>query len=275
MKKLNISVLGCGWLGLPLLKSLVSDGHHVKGSSRNEKTLSDIRDAGAEAFAIDLPQSVPQGFMERCEVLIITLPPGGRKLGPDAESIYLQRLESLSPWLSSPHGPAIIYTSSTGVYGEQTGVVAESALTKPETFSAQAVCRAEEWLAGTGCPLIVLRLAGLVASDRHPGRFYGGRNRKIPQADSPVNLVHRKDVISAVKLCLSNNEKFPVVYNVCSGSHPAKGDFYTAAAELLGLEVAGSTPGGAEGKIVDSSKLRARGWEPGWDDLDIKALSLS
>lgn len=271
MKKLNISILGCGWLGLPLLKSLVEDGHIVKGSSRKVETLAEIQKSGAEAFFIDLPQALPAGFTAECDVLIFTLPPRGRKLGAAAEDQYLKCLNSLSVWLSMPDAPAIIYTSSTGVYGNREGIVTEETIPQPTTHSSRAVFAAEKWLTSSRVPLSILRLAGLVSADRHPGRFFGGKDQPIRLADAPVNLVHRNDVISAIKCCLLNN-RTPVLYNVCAAAHPTKGAFYTAAAHALGLEVKGTKTGGEESKIVNSDKLRALGWEPVWDDLDLAFL---
>jgi len=271
MKQLNISILGCGWLGLPLLKSLVADGHNVKGSSRNPETLAKISKSGAGAFRIDLPQDLPADFTDECDVLIFTLPPGGRKFGAEATDKYLAAIASLAEWLSWPDGPALIYTSSTGVYGGLQGVVTEQTEPRPDTHSARAVRRAEEWFMSGRCPLTILRLAGLVAEDRHPGRFFGGKDRPIPLADTPVNLVHRDDVIAAVKQCLQNNGT-PTIYNVCAAAHPTKGDFYTRAAEDLGLKIKGTAPGGEGGKIINSDKLRACGWSPVWDSLNLNFL---
>lgn len=272
MSKLNISILGCGWLGLPLLKSLVSAGHTVKGSSRNPETLAAIRAAGGEGYMIDLPGELPREFTGGLfSVLIITLPPRGRVLGAKATENYLACLESVS-MLRARSGPRVIFTSSTGIYGSTDGLVTEDTPPAPATDSAYAVAAAEEWLAGTPTDYVVMRLAGLVASDRHPGRFFGGRSRPIPQGDAPVNLVHRNDVITAIHLLLEKGWRRGTVYNVCAAAHPPKGEFYTAAANSLGLEVAGVTPGGISEKTIDSSRLRALGWQPGWDDLSLTSL---
>ena len=272
MKKLNISILGCGWLGLPLLKALVADGHTVKGSSRNPETLAAIKRAGAAAFRIDLPQVVPPGFSKDCEVLIITLPPGGRKFGAEAARRYTACLGALSEWLRSADAPAVIFTSSIGVYGNHhSGVITERNRPYPDTHSGHAVLEAEALLESSRTPLTILRLAGLVAADRHPGRFFGGNGRPVPATNAPVNLVHRLDVIAAVRLLLGNTEPCEI-YNVCANAHPTKGDFYVRAAGALGLEVVGTEPGGADGKIINSDKLRARGWKPRWDDLDLDFL---
>ncbi len=274
MSKLNISILGCGWLGLPLLKSLVEDGHVVKGSSRNPKTLAEIQKSGGQAFLIDLPQGLPTGFTDGCNVLIITLPPGGRKFGAAASEKYIERLRCLASWFKEPGAPAIIFTSSTGVYGAaREGVTTERNRPAPSTHSAIAVLEAEQWLEGTHHrPLTILRLAGLIAEDRHPGHFFGGKDWIIPEADMPVNLIHRTDVITAIKLCLRLDGQLPNVFNVCAAAHPTKGDFYTRAANALGLKIKGAKAGGEKGKIVNSEKLRNLGWKPVWDDLELTFL---
>ncbi|MFT5998553.1 MAG: nucleoside-diphosphate-sugar epimerase [Neolewinella sp.] len=266
-----VSILGCGWLGLPLLRALVATGHQVRGSSRNPETLGEIEAAGGTAFFIDLPGELPPAFLMDCQTLIITLPPRGRALGENALPHYLKCLSTLSPWLNDTNGAhRVIFCSSTGVYGDIEGVISESEVLNPNTTSAGAVAAAEHFLNDCYAGNDILRLAGLAGPGRHPGRFYGGRDRKIPQADAPVNLVHLDDVIAAIKIVLEQND--PDVYNVCSAAHPTKGTFYTAASKSLGLEVAGIDPGGGDGKRIDSSKLRSLGWLPAWDDLALEYL---
>ncbi|WP_020568493.1 NAD-dependent epimerase/dehydratase family protein [Neolewinella persica] len=268
---LTISILGCGWLGMPLLQSLIDAGHRVRGSSRKPEVLSKIKAVGGQAFAIDLPQTLPPKFMDACDVLIITLPPRGRAFGEATTENYLKCFAPLANWLNTSDAPSVIFTSSTSVYGNAEGLLTESTLPRPATHSAHAVLAAEEWLATTGCPVTVLRLAGLVAADRHPGRFYGGKDRPIPDAGAPVNLVHRNDVIAAIHLCLDTNSG-STTYNVCAAAHPSKGAFYTDAANAIGLTVAGALPGGEGGKLIDSTALRNRGWQPTWDDLETSLI---
>ncbi|MEM9528579.1 MAG: NAD(P)H-binding protein, partial [Bacteroidota bacterium] len=225
---LRISVLGCGWLGLPLLTRLVQDGHQVAGSSRNLATLSAITAAGGEAFLLDLPQPPPTAFLDNTDLLIITLPPGGRQLGPDARKHYLAKLEALMPWLKQAVIPHVIFTSSTGVYGAATGEVTENHPLAPSTHSGQAVVAAEAWLQQQISALTILRLAGLIGPGRHPGKFFGGNGRPIRDGDAPVNLVMREDVIEAFRILIK--KKLPEnIFNVCANQHPAKGTYYSAA----------------------------------------------
>lgn len=263
---LNISVLGCGWLGLPLLRSLVDAGHHVKGSARHPEPLMAIKAAGGIPFQVDLPGEIPENFIGGTDsVLIITLPPGGRQLGAAATEHYLACLQSIAH-SGSRSSPRVLFTSSTGVYGEAKGEVTEDTPPQPNTHSSRAVLAAEEWLQATFTDFTILRLAGLISEDRHPGHFYGGRDRLIPNSEAPVNLVHRADVISAIHLLLKKPPS-KKIFNVCAASHPSKGDFYKKAANSIGLQVLGLKSGGKDDKIITSHKLRKLGWAPFHDNL--------
>lgn len=263
---MKITIIGCGWLGLPLLRSLVGAGHPVCGTGRTEATLKAITAANAKAFRVVLPDNFFAVAFRDQDLLIVTLPPGGRQLGPHATQSYLAKFAPLGPLIASPAGPHVLYTSSTGVYGATAGAVDERTAVAPDTHSARAVVAAERWLAGQTDRLTVLRLAGLIGPDRHPGNFYGGRSTPVKNADAPVNLVHRDDAIAAVRTLLAAH--LPTGnFNVCAAAHPTKGDFYAAAAQTLGKRLAGRQAGGLDGKTVTSDKLRALGWTPQWDEL--------
>jgi nucleoside-diphosphate-sugar epimerase len=265
-QKKSISIIGAGWLGLACAQQLVTSGHSVKGSSRSAATLEALTAMGAQAFRIDLPQTVQnaQDFFRQCEVLIITLPPGGRQHGSATAQMYLAKLTALLPYLKGANAPSVIYTSSTGVYGSVLGEIDESSAPTPDTNSSTAVAAAERLLQEHVASLTILRLAGLVGPGRHPGRFYGGRDRVITQSDAPLNLVHREDVIRAIELVI-DRDLWGMTLNVCAADHPKKGKFYQTAAEALGLSVAGLLPGGGEGKVIRSTKIRQLGWLPKYD----------
>lgn len=263
---MKITIIGCGWLGLPLLKSLLQDGHTVWGTSRSDATLEAIAEAGGKGFRVNLPQNFFGAVFGGQDLLIVTLPPGGRRLGPEATDDYLAKLHPLASLLGGEGAPHVIYTSSTGVYGAAAGAVDEQRAVSPATHSGRAVVAAEKWLGGQTDRLTILRLAGLIGPGRHPGNFYGGRDRPVPAADAPVNLVHLNDVIGAVKTIIAAG--LPAgVFNVCAAAHPAKGDFYAAAAAALGKSVAGVEEGGKDGKIISSHPLRELGWKPEYDSL--------
>ncbi len=266
-KDWRIAIIGCGWLGLPLLADLVAAGYPVAGTSRKPETLAAITAAGGTAWPLQLPEPPPAELLRDCNLVIVTLPPGGRQLGEAATEHYLDQFRALFAPQHFTQTPAVLYTSSTGVYGSTTGRVTETTPVAPDSASSLAVVAAEAWLAEHFEHLTILRLAGLVGPGRHPGRFFGGRDRPIPEGDAPVNLVVQQDVIAAIRLLLAQG--LPVgTFNVCAATHPPKGQFYTAASAALGLPVAGQLAGGADGKVVDSTRLRMLGWQPRFDELE-------
>lgn len=264
----TITVLGCGWLGLPLLKNLAASGYfHLRGSSRRADRRQQITAAGGRALAIELPQVDEAAAQLAFEVdlLIVTLPPGRRR--EQVREAYGQEIAEVIG-LAKKYGTGqIIYTSSTGVYGNAEGLVDEQTPTNPQTESAKAVVAAEAQFRDAGIPCTLLRLAGLFGPDREPGRWFQG-GKTIKNADAPVNLVHQQDVIQAIGWVIAQGA-WNKTYNLSAALHPSKRDFYAAAARKLGLEPAAAEAGGANGKRVSSEKIRRElGWQPAFE-LDI------
>ncbi len=52
--KNNISILGCGWLGLPLALTLKKNGYSIKGSTTSEIKVKLLNNYGVQPFIIDL-----------------------------------------------------------------------------------------------------------------------------------------------------------------------------------------------------------------------------
>ena len=254
--RLRIAVLGTGWLGLPLAIDL-GGRYRVAGSYRRPETRDELTSRGVAPYAVDLPgntEALP-AFLDGKDVLIVTLPPGGRQYGAETSQKYLGTLAPLRDYLPALH---VVYTSSTGVYGKgRTGVVTEESTVAPDTYSSKAVVEAEEFFLRHAARCTVLRLGGLYGPDRDPVRFFR-RLETIPDGDAPVNMVHRDGVLEAVHLILKTGKTG--IFNVCSGRHPTKRQFYGKLYSSAGLPAKEFLPGGADSKRVDSSKLSQLGW---------------
>lgn len=265
----KVAILGAGWLGFALAEQLQLLGTPVHVSSRSALTVQMLGNLGFDgAFQVELPDVLPPTFFEDVSYLVLTLPPGGRRLGAEATERYVGAIQALFPIFVERPELKIVFCSSTGVYGNANGVVDELAPLAPDTHSSQAVAAAERSLELFADRLTILRFAGLVGPRRHPGNFYGGKSRPISQSAAPVNLVHQADAVKALQLALSGN--LPAgVYNVCAAAHPRKGKFYQAAAEAINLSTSGGDGSGMEGKTVSSAKLRGYGWRPVHDELKV------
>gem|GEM_PF-4555050 len=50
LSKPTISIIGCGWLGLPLAEFLVQKGYLIKGSTTREEKLDQLKSKGIQPF---------------------------------------------------------------------------------------------------------------------------------------------------------------------------------------------------------------------------------
>ncbi len=253
---MKISILGCGWLGFPLALQLVKAGYVVKGASRNSETLSRLEQKGIQPYYIDLQPTISgpkaDDFFD-CNLLIFTVPPGRRRA--DVGTFYPKALRSAIDKALEKGCQNCIFTSTTGVYGDATGIVDENSPLQAVRPSSKAVITAENLLLESKIGnKVILRLAGLAGPDRHPGKWPAGKTG-LSNGDAPINLVHQVDVVNAIVQVIRQNTRNEIL-NLCAAQHPSKSEYYPWAARQLGLDPPQYNLGGADGKIVDSSKIR-------------------
>ncbi len=261
MAQRTISILGCGWLGLPLGRRLARQGYRVKGSTTTPEKLPLLVAEGIEPYLIQLDPAFhgnQVGDFFQADVLFLNLPPGRRR--PDVEAYFGEQIRAVVKELHySPIG-FVVFASSTSVYAEMNGVVVEIDAGKPRpwSLSGRALLDAEGLLReDTHFDVTVLRLAGLYGYNRHPGRFLAGR-RALAGGDAPVNLVHRDDCLAVVEQIIEQDVRGEV-FNVCADEHPTRRDLYTAAAARLGLDPPTfADEAGASFKIVSNDRLKER-----------------
>ncbi len=253
----NVSVLGCGWLGLPLAEALVRSGFSVKGSVTLVEKSDQLITLGIEPFLLILERghvelSSPRFF--ESEVLIVNIPP--RRV-PDIETVFPEQIGQLIFLLEKYGIGKVIFVSSTSVYPDTGGfVVSEDSNLPPEKASGRALLKAEKMLMQNGrFKTTVLRFGGLIGPGRDPSRFLT-RKKEIINGNVPVNLIHQEDCIRII-LGLIENEEWGDVFNACGPVHPLKKEFYGLASAVSGIkaptfEDTEQVPGH---KIVDSSKL--------------------
>jgi len=231
-----VSILGCGWLGLPLGAYLNRKGLRIKGSTTRKEKSFFLYQSGVEPFILKLNPGLSGRYYEdffNCDVMIVNFPP---KIDAKKGSNYLDQIKAVIEQIKDSRFEHVIFTSSTSVYGNQNKALTEGTKAKPESERAKLLFEAEKlflaekkWLNTT-----ILRLGGLVGPERHPGNFYTAKDGKLPGAHTPTNLVHRDDVIDVIHKVIEQ-EKWNEVYNIVADEHPTKRNFYTFAA--LSLEI--------------------------------------
>ena len=232
----TISVLGCGWLGLPLAKQLVAMGHIVKGSTQTATKLAVLHQQGIDPYLIEVHKKIkgtnlPHFF--KSGVLIINIPPGRKRR--DVARSHPKQIEAIIEKALIHQTKRVLFVSSTSVYGNVNRVVTESDDPRPETPSGTALVAAEEMLMRQeDLEVTIVRFGGLVGEDRPAGRFLAGKS-DVKNGDAPVNMTHQVDCIEVISKIISQ-EKWGYIFNVCADEHPTRKAFYTAQAKKQGFE---------------------------------------
>lgn len=257
----TVSILGCGWLGLPLGRQLAEDGYPVKGSTTTSDKLSVLRAADIEPYHITLSPHLTGDRTDAffaTDVLFLNIPPPrGRD---DLHAYHLRQIESVIDAAGAVDW--VIFASSTGVYPQERGTVTEEDAPSPDDSDAHASLRpsgaalldAERLLQSAAAfDTTVVRFAGLYGGDRDPGRFLAGRER-VPGGDAPVNLIHRDDCLGIVRAILEQDVRGEI-FNACADEHPIRRVLYTRAARRLGVEPPTFESGGTN-KMVSNARVK-------------------
>lgn len=250
----TISILGCGWLGLPLAKFLLKSGCSVKGSTPTPEKLSVLAKDGIIPFRIFFDPEINTDFNASffdSEILIINFPPKRRE---DIEEFHPQQFKALIKQLRLSSIKKVIFISSTSVYANLNRIVTEADDQIPEKNSGKALRIVENMLlTQEEFQTSIIRFGGLIGYDRKPGRFFSKMKNAV-EGDSPVNLIHQDDCINIILHVIDNN-LWGEVYNACCPEHPTRKEFYVEAAEIGGFEVPKFVKTQNSFKIISSTKL--------------------
>lgn len=249
----RVSIIGCGWLGLPLAKYLLAGRcTAVKGSTTSPDKLETLRKAGIEAYAVSLsPEPQGGGWQELLNVdsLIVDIPPRSSKQG---EEFHPQQIQHLAELIKKSPVSEIIYVSSTSVYPELNRVVQEEDVVRADQSAAPHLVEAEHALTslrGTNRKVAVLRCGGLMGYDRIPGKYVRGK-KGITTGHVPVNYVHRDDVVAIIGALLTSGITDETL-NVVAPQHPVRREVYGSSCREFGWE----SPTFAEPEQVESFKV--------------------
>lgn len=263
----KISILGCGWLGLPLAKSLLSKGYEVKGSTTSESKLGLLKNAGISPFQIQLEADQIIGnmeeFLKETDVLVIDIPPGlRRETSTSNEMTFVNKVKTLIPFIEKSGAQKVIFMSSTSVYGDSFPIVeiTEETQPNPDTESGKQLVIAETLLqSNPNFKTTVIRFGGLLGEDRHPVKFLAGRTN-VENPDAPVNMIQREDCIGVIEKALefARNDKWEwnQTFNAVAPQHPTRKNYYHKKADILNLPLPTFAENSeSKGKMISSKKV--------------------
>lgn len=233
----SISIVGCGWLGLPLGCLLVKNGHTVWGSCTQSAKQNYLIENGIRPFIFHTSQQITAHPFWKSQIVIITLP---FKRGLENPYTYYQDIQKILTILT--HQPYLIFTSSTAVYPSHNRIWYEEDDIPSISLRYNTLRSVEEMILAKS-PSVVLRLGGLYGPKRDPKDFV----KKIFDEEERVNLISQNHAVTLIQYILE--KKLIGIYNVVASAHPKKKEFYSA----LGIPIQ-TKPGGSY-KIISNQKL--------------------
>lgn len=222
----NISILGCGWLGLPLAEALLKKSFHINGSTTSETKIALLRAKGIRPFQIAVSEAAVIGdiaaFLENSEILIIDIP-------PKSSTDFVRKIATLIPFIAQSKISAVIFISSTSVFADEDQLVSDFTLPKPITENGRQLVNAEALLKNNSkFRTTVIRFGGLIGEDRHPIKYLAGKT-EVENPEAPINLIHQEDCIGIISTIIEK-EMFGETFNAVAPYHPTRKTYYAQKA---------------------------------------------
>lgn len=242
---MNIGILGYGWLGSAIGEHFLAKSNQLFATLRKQSDKEKL-DSSIICSLLDLDSThldLPHFFSELDQLIIAV--PFSRSQQLEQVLVNLEQiLEKL------PEDCGIIMCSTIGVYTKKDGeVITELS----EINSEKADARVEKLIMSLRPNSVVLRLAGLIGKDRNPV-IQLSKKAENQGGNSPVNLVHQKDIIHVIDHILEKNIRGHV-FNVCSPEHPTKSEYYSKMATVFDVTPPRFESTSSNKHIIDSSQL--------------------
>jgi len=248
----QISIFGCGWLGLPLAKLLLQKGYEVSGSTTTFEKLQILAENGIKAFQINFSKdAIPTDFL-RTDVWVIAFPPKSKSTDGNW---YFQAIKHISEMAENHRPTKMILLSTTSVYPDSDIIFIEEFDMTESTSGNLSIFHAEQCIRKSSIEHnYVLRLGGLAGANRFLARHFSGKS-DLKGGNHPVNLLHQDDAVYAIAHFIEN-EIESGIYNVCSPTHPTRKELYTLDCQRFGLPLPHFKDEKESSKIISSEKIR-------------------
>ena len=212
---MRVVVVGCGYVGLELAEQLAERGHAVTGVRRSDAGLNAIETVGeridgggdVDAVRADATDLASLDALPDADAVVFAASSGGRG-AEAAREVYVDGLRNVvEAYAARPSPPdRLVYTSSTGVYGDHDGAwVDEETPIDPTTEKTRVLAEAEriavEATGDAGFDGTVARFAGLYG----PERYRLERYVEGPVTAGYLNMVHRDDAAGAIRYLLETD----------------------------------------------------------------------
>lgn len=242
-------IVGAGYLGLRVARAWQAAGDRVIVCTRSKIRAAAWRTEGLDSRVLDVtrPDTLESAF-PAVDTLLYAVG-FDRHAGADRRAVYVEGLRNVLEALPEV-ADRLIYVSSTGVHGEQSGEwVDEETPPQPSReagivcWDAEQVLMQSRWASRS----VRFRMAGIYGPGRIPLAESIRQGQSLPVAtDAYLNLIHVEDAVAAV--LAADRCALPSLYLVSDGHPVLRGEFYGEVARRLGLEVRWADPDSGSGR---------------------------
>jgi nucleoside-diphosphate-sugar epimerase len=238
MSETRVAILGCGYTGLRLAKVLAGRGSTVAGTTRTTARFDEIRAAGAEPLELDVlePSSLEALREWKPDIVFDMIRP--QRTGRDQYSVLgSRRLVELLVRLSPE---AIVYLSSTSVYGRRDGHwTDETTQPNPTSPLGEARLHTEALYLDAyrthGLPVRIARVPGIYGPGRTlRERLESGAYRRVDEDALWVSRIHVDDLVQGL-VAVGERGRSGEVYLLCDDEPVTGQEYAQLTAELLAV----------------------------------------
>ena len=216
----TFTILGAGWLGLELAIVLKND-FKIKVSSRSQEKVNIYEEEGFSSYILNENNFEFLDELFETNYLFINFP-------PSKFEDYLLFLNKIYSHEKIKNIEKIFFVSSTSIYPNIEGLFNEDYEIKEP--NSKIVFEAENLVKDKSD--VIFRVAGLVGANRYFGKRSANKIIEFPK--TPINFVHRNDVINATKFIIEKD--LSGIFNLCSNTHPTKEEIYSFNSKKYNFE---------------------------------------
>ena len=239
----SIGIIGCGWLGTALAEELLKNNIAVQVTVTNETKVDLLAKKNIEANILTLP-SMPALLNKHPifnqQKIVICFPPQLKNQQQDypekiAQCVFAAEQNGVSE---------IILISTSSIYNGLSGKVTEQTKLNFSAKKVSILNEAEQQLTLFSGKATIIRFAGLIGPERHPGRFLLKKSC-FENPDGIINLIHQQDAVGIILTLLKRPSLTNIVddkktnaitvYNGASATHCTREQFYQKAAAAINL----------------------------------------
>ena len=259
---MHVLVAGAGWLGIALVKAFLARGDRVTAVRRSSERLLLLQQLGASALPLDLSGAHALDRLPR-DLDAIVACQSSKADSPDAyRAAYVDVNRTLVDAAGRGSARALVYTSSTGVFGQRDGrEVDEGTPPEPASRTAEVLVEAEHVIleaTAQGLNAQLVRLSGLYGPGRYGvlDRVRSGALGLGPGDDAWMNFCHLEDAVAFVLAALDRGASGAVHHG--TDAHPVRrSDVVRWIADRLGIEPATGVVASGPNRRILSERTRS------------------